>query len=370
MGLSSICMLTRAVFPQTLRLFTSSVLFLTFLALPSFADETLKDFLQKHFPLTSAERAELQKNGVVGQILDTDRKTEVALLGIARVNVPKEFVVDKVRDITSFKKGKAVLQIGTFKDMDLKDVKTLSLEEGDVDSISECKVEDCNLKLPASWIEEYQDKADKRSKTYTADVNLLTRQLLVDYVRTYVSKGNKAMPVYESSKKHISLPDEFQDILAKSKYLSEYAPEFYQYLKEFPDISLQNTDAFFYWSMEKFGFKPVLNVTHVTIHQRTAGGEDQYLIASKQIFADHYYNGSLGLTILADDAKSPEKKGCLLVYINRSRIDALGGFLSGLRRAIAQPRIRNGMVENLKILKDRMEAEYKKLSETTDPATP
>lgn len=319
-------------------------------------------FLQKYFSLSQEELADARSGNVVGKILKTKRKTEVALLGITRLSVPKEFILSHIRKITTFKKGKEVLQIGTLDTLSVKDLKGLTLDEGDLDAIGDCKSGDCGLKLPAAWMERFQKETDPRSKSYANKANELFRELLLDLATSYLSKGNEALPEYNSSKNALRLQDEFQDILVQSKYLSDAAPEFYEYLKEFPKKELPGVEGYIYWSKEKFGFKPVISMTNVIIHQRTFESSQQYMVASKQIYADHYYDGSLGLSILMDDPKN--SKGCYLIYVNRSRIDALGGFLSGLRRAIAQPRIRSGMENNLKLLKQRLETEYKEQSQT------
>ena len=81
----------------------------------------------------------------------------------------------------------------------------------------------------------------------------------------------------------------------------------------------------------------------------------EIVIASKQLYANHYFNGSLGLTFLFDHPLPNGKMGCYLIYVNRSRIDALDGFLSSLRRAIAIPRVRKALDSNLKALRTHME---------------
>lgn len=344
------------------KILTYSLALLCFLSAGSLLSaQPVEGFLQKYFPLSSGEREDLEKGAIVSRVLDHGANTEVALMGVTRLNVPKEYVVERVRHIKTLKKGKEVLQIGTLSKLDLEDVKNLTLDEKDLDGMQDCKVGDCDLKLPAEWIKQYQAKTDSHSKDYVSQANAVMRQLIVDYAKDYTDKGNKALIVYHCDKDPVPLAEEFQGILVQSTYLASYAHDFYEYLKELPDRSLENTESFLYWSKEQFGFRPVITVTDVTIHQRTVAGATEYLIASKQIFADHFYRGSLGLTFLMDDPQN--SKGCLLIYINRSRIGALGGFLSGLRRAIAVPRIRKGLEENMMHMKDRLESDFKDAAE-------
>ena len=101
--------------------------------------------------------------------------------------------------------------------------------------------------------------------------------------------------------------------------------------------------GFFYWSTESFGLKPVTGVTHVSLYVQPG----RAVIASKQIYASHYFDASMGLTAALDDDREASDPGMYLVYLNRSRIDLLGGFFGGLRRTFLGGRLRDGMRKNL-----------------------
>lgn len=100
---------------------------------------------------------------------------------------------------------------------------------------------------------------------------------------------------------------------------------------------------FLYWSTEQFGPKPVASVTQVFIDAQPG----RAAIASKQLYASHYFNASLGLTAALDDSGDGSQPGMYLVYLNRSRVDLLQGFWGGLRRAFLRSRLRNGMRKNM-----------------------
>lgn len=84
------------------------------------------------------------------------------------------------------------------------------------------------------------------------------------------------------------------------------------------------------------------------------------MIASKQIYASHYFDASLGLTFLLGSDKAPI---VYVMYLNRSRSDALRGGFSGLKRAIVESKMLQGMEENIKAMRQRLESLYKKESE-------
>ena len=71
-----------------------------------------------------------------------------------------------------------------------------------------------------------------------------------------------------------------------------------------------------------------------------------YAVASKQIYAMHYYDASLGLTLLVPDATAAEP-ATYVVYVNRSRIDLFEGVFGGMIRRIVAGRARGLVSEQL-----------------------
>ncbi|PWT90405.1 MAG: hypothetical protein C5B54_07230 [Acidobacteria bacterium] len=335
---------------QVLRSLFSAFWILFFLSSSCFATDQAIDILKNRFSFSDKDITDLMSGKVISKVLDHKDKREIAVLGATVIDIPKESVIDSIRDIQTFKKGKEVLAVGKFTKFDADEIKTLVLDDSELDLIQNCKLRDCDIKLPSGWIQELAAEKDRSRK-----VEVL-RKLLVDYSKEYLNQGNKVIVEYDNEDHPIRVQDEFQAVLEQSSsYLVALAPEFHDYLKNFPDNSPNDADGFVYWSKEKFGFKPVISLTHVSIYKQSDGADSRYFIASKQIFADHYYDASLGLTFLIDHPLAGNKMGCYLIYMNRSRIDALDGFLSSLRRAIATPRVRKGLETNLKLLRDRLE---------------
>ena len=81
------------------------------------------------------------------------------------------------------------------------------------------------------------------------------------------------------------------------------------------------------------------------------------LIASKQIYANHYFEASLGLTVALAAGQGPSPSFYLL-YFNRSRSDALHGGFSGLARGQVKSRARSGALENLVKIQRSIEAQF------------
>ena len=76
------------------------------------------------------------------------------------------------------------------------------------------------------------------------------------------------------------------------------------------------------------------------------------LILSRQLYASHYFEGSIGLTIVFQDPLAAGQ-GVWIVYVNRSRVDAFGGWFGGAKRAMVNARLPAGLREELDANKNK-----------------
>jgi hypothetical protein len=158
---------------------------------------------------------------------------------------------------------------------------------------------------------------------------------------------------YEDKAATPSLAQEFQDLLTASPYVREHSPEFFAYLQNFPRGKPQGAEDFIYWSKEKFGLKAVISLTHVSIYKRA--GTDEALIVTKQIYASHYFDSSLGITGSIAGPGARGGAGAYLIYLNRSRVDALGGTFSGVIATLMRRQILDGLTTSLQLARQRLE---------------
>jgi hypothetical protein len=106
--------------------------------------------------------------------------------------------------------------------------------------------------------------------------------------------------------------------------------------------------------------KPVVSVTHVSIYKRNTPSGLHVLIASKGIYATHYFEVSLGMTGFVQCLSEPNRS--YLIYINRSRADALRGLLAGLKRSLISGSVRDGARKNMELIKEKLERDYHSMS--------
>ncbi|MGH9875689.1 MAG: hypothetical protein ACRD9S_24800, partial [Pyrinomonadaceae bacterium] len=171
---------------------------------------------------------------------------------------------------------------------------------------------------------------------YRAQATQLLKLMLLDYVRDYTARGDAALIEYNDKQMAVRLADEQRDLTAALGH--DVFTDIPQDLKGFSNSDLPLVEHALVWSKVKFGLKPVIAVNHITIYKREQKSGPQILIASKQIYANHYFDSSLALTaFLSIPGAAPGSNLSYLFYENRSRADGLGGVFSKLKR---------GMIEN------------------------
>jgi hypothetical protein len=126
-------------------------------------------------------------------------------------------------------------------------------------------------------------------------------------------------------------------------------PELRNYLLQYPTATLPGATSLLYWQETTFGLKPILRISHLVIWE----GADNTLVASKMLYASHYFWTALELrTLFPDPARGP---GFWLVTINRSRTDGLTGFTGFFVRRRARSEIQAGTLGVLESTKEQLE---------------
>ena len=297
----------------------------------------------------------LARNGqVVVKLLPTPQPKEVAVAGVTRIAVTKEQFFARYRDIERFKQHKAVKQLGRFSQPpDAGDLARLEFRPDLLDDLRTCQPGDCKVKLPQTWMTKLREQVNWSSTSARADAQDLFRALLSGYVADYQTNGASALVEYGDKEAPAKLAEQSTALVEHSPYLKALSPDFARYLVAYPRVHLPVLDNFIYWSQEQFGLKPVVSISHVSVYQDPA--QPSVMIgASRQLYATHYFEASLGLTFAADDGGTI-RPGIYLVYVNRTRADALTGAFGKMRRSVVYNRTRDGVEETLAALKRKLE---------------
>jgi hypothetical protein len=312
--------------------------------------------LRQNIGGSEADLARDLQGGVAARIIPHTRDGGLAVGGAVRIPVTIKFYIDSFRDISAFKKNPSLLNIGKFGDPPAEEnLARLSLSQKDRDSIGKCKAGNCGLKLSAEMIRLL--RGDGKLNSATLDTRF--RSALWSYISAYLRTGTPAMAEYYDKSQRVAASTEFRGILSQFGWLNDYAPPLLTALNAPYQPANNKVEQFLYWSVEDFGLKPVISVTQVLIYRTTLESRNWAFIASKQIYADHYVNASLGLTVLAEEEGNPSHPMLSVAYFNRSVTDGLRGWFSSLQRSIVEGRLEAATRKNLSALRMRLANSYR-----------
>src|SRR5262249_43661271 len=144
---------------------------------------------------------------------------EVGVVGAVRVQGSREKFIAAYRDIVSFKKHEAVIEIGRFSDPPATtDLDALTTGRNDFD-LHDCKVADCDIRLPAGDIQRITTGVDWKKPDADARAAALFKQTLFAHVQSYVSGGPGRMTQYDDGRTPVRPVTAAEDLIRTSQYL-------------------------------------------------------------------------------------------------------------------------------------------------------
>lgn len=276
----------------------------------------------------------LQLDQPVVRSIPTSDKAEIAVTGLVNIRAVADEFLRSYRDSMTRKNNAAILEIGAFgREPSLADLETLTLEARDIEDLKECVVGECQIKLSAAMIERFRREINWDAADCPAKVTNLFKQMLSEYVKDYRSRGEAALIEYNDKRDQVSLATEQRALDKAPSYVNEFING--------SKSDLQLMEDTLVWSKIKFGLKPVIAVNHILIYRRNSNAGPQVLIASKQIYANHYFNASLALTAFVRVLDAPDS--AYLVYENRSRADGLEGPFGKIKRGVVEKKAVDGL---------------------------
>jgi hypothetical protein len=310
----------------------------------------LGQYLDRYVKLDAAQRTQLLAGTPVTKLLDADESKEVAVFGAVWVDAPIARYLAAVRDIERFESGAAfriTKKISTPPRRE--DFAQLNLPDDDVKDLRTCRVGQCQLKLPEGIIERMRRDVDWNKPDVREQVNRIAREQAFEYVTGYLEGGNARLGVYRDSDRPTFVAQEFASLIDRLPEMGEFLPGVRRYLLDFPAATLPGSDAFLYWQEANFGLKPTIRINHLVIAEDPSGAT----IASKMLYASHYFWTALELRVLVRD---PERgPGFWFVTVSRSRSDGLSGFVGRVIRGKVRGEAEKGTIAVLQLTKSRFE---------------
>jgi hypothetical protein len=334
----------------------SALLSLTAAALPAEVQgdsQAAAPFIRATLRLTDREAGNLEQGHAIAKTFPASLKREVNTAGAIRITGSSTRFVEQYRTLEGFKRSSFVLQIARFSETpQLSDLDSLTVEPDDVKALRACRVGACDVRLSGDDIRRVNTEVNWRAPDADTQAAALFKRILLGYLAAYRTGGVERLVQYEDDAKAMKLSNEVKALLAQKPSPLDAAPALRGHLLAYPAGALPNTEHFFYWSKEAFGFRPVVGLNHVTVHTTDTG---RVLIVTTQIYASHYMDGQTAVTAILPE--SGDADGFYWLYFNRARIDRLEGLLGSISRPIVQRRTRSGLARTLTDTKTRLEGQ-------------
>lgn len=305
-------------------------------------------YLRSALKLSDGDLSNIERGRAVVKTLPQVDKREVITAGAIRIQAPSPRFVAQFRTLEGFKTSQFVRQIDRFSGTPVRsDLDPLVLDPDDLDDLRSCTVGDCGIRMEAADIGRFAE-IDWRAADAAARASSLYKAMLFRYLTNFQAGGLSRLPSYSDQEEPLALGEELKQLLSLPSPLDQ-APTLRHYLESFPGGALPQTEHFYYWSKEAFGFKPVIGLYLVVMHTTAAG---DVFIVTTQIYASHYMDGQFSLSVVMPGG---EGESFYWLYFNRARIGRLDSFLGTLSRSIVQRRTRNGLSRSLTQTRERME---------------
>jgi hypothetical protein len=298
-------------------------------------------FFQPSITVNADERRQLDRGEPIARVLP-GQDLEVAVFAAVAVNIDGDRLVAWIRRIEELKKSAYVLAIRRFSDPPrIEDLADLQLDEREVAELRACRPDRCSVNVsPAEAAELSRNESAIR-------VRETFRQVVVRRAQGYLA-GDRGNFVADSP-----TADEMQTLVHHSRFLRDHLPQLAEGLGHAGHATIPGVESFLYWSKERLAGKPVVGITDVNIWRGHEAGVPDVLVAGKEFFATHYVRASLGVTALVTGGPG---RSNYLVYVNRSRVDALGGMFGGIVRGFVERRLKTEAADVLQGLRRRLES--------------
>ncbi len=296
--------------------------------------------------LTAGDIEKLDKGEAVSRVVAGGHSPDLALMGAVRLSVSREQYLRWYRNLDNFLKSPLVQKVGQFHSPPQEeDVAEMQVFGNEVKKFQKCRPGACSAKLTLDELAHFDQDMDWNAPGMGERVNVLARREVQSYVARYMKDGDTALGKYGDRQPPTDITGTFRSIVEASGALRSAFPDAFEKVSRYQGGL--GDGEFVYWTRESYGFglKPLVNIVHVMTFDPQPGVT---LVCAKQLRATHYYDGSLGVTVLVD-----ADPGTYLVYVNRSRIDLLRG--AGWKKSLVEHRGAGAAKKEMQQLKKRIE---------------
>ena len=314
-------------------------------------------FFREYVGLNDDQIAAIRGGKAIARILDSRTPDEVFVFGAVHVQSSPEDYLKLASDVDALRKLPNYLAIQKFGDPPrLADLDGLKLEADDIRELRKCKTGDCEVQMPGGAMEAFQQSVDWSAPDADNQVNLLAKQMILEALLRYQRGGNAALGTYRDKSHPTAVADVFQSLLSRSKALPAYLPDLDRYLLDYPNAQSENIESEFYWEKVNFGLKPTIRVIQSIVYRGASATDPAYVVALKQLYASHYFETALDITVCVRDEENQKHPGIYLITLKGSQQAGLTGLKGSIVRKVAVDKTRSSLEKALAAIKQKLEA--------------
>ena len=319
--------------------------------------ETFK-FFREYVGLNQDQIAAVQSGKAIAKVLDSRSPDEVFVFGSVYVESTPENYLKFASDVDALRKLPNYLDIQKFSDPpQLSDLAGFTLEAEDIKQLKNCEPGRCEVQLPTEAMDSFKQSVDWSAPGVANQVNKMAQKMAFEALMKYRQGGNAELGTYRDKRHPAVVADTFRSLLSRSKALPVYLPDLERYLLDYPDVKSQNIESDFYWEKVNFGLKPTLRMVQAIVYRGTNPTDPAYAIAVKQLYASHYFETALDLTVCVRDQEHPVRPGLYLITLKGSQQAGLTGLKGGIVRKVAVDRTRSSLERALGAIKRKLESQ-------------
>ena len=291
----------------------------------------LASFLRQSIGLGTADLGAVERGEAVTKVLETENPRDVAIFGIVTTGSSRANYVGRLANLHTALNEPSRVQFGIFgSPATLADIKDLEISREDVEELRNCRPNACSFKLPATEMQRLRNELVGSTAEQQARVAAYARQRLVTYVNDYRSRGDSALVVYDD-RGTVQSSDAFASLLAQSPYVYKFVPSLARYFADYPRDTLAGAREIVFWAQDDAPrLRRILSVNQLVLYSPPELPA-MTLVARKQIYANHYFEGAFELTSIIDRPTAAGYTDSYLLVLRRYRFDNLPGGLLNIR---------------------------------------
>jgi hypothetical protein len=314
-------------------------------------------FFPEFAGLSDEQIQDVRSGKAIAKVLESPVPDEVFVFGTVYINSSPERYLKLAADIDALRKLPSFIALQKFSDPpQIADLDGFVLDDKDLNELQHCKPGQCEVQLPTEAMEEFQRSVNWSAPDRAAQANRLAQQMALQALLRYEQGGNTALGTYRDKSRPTAVAETFASLLGEMKALPVYLPELQRYLLEYPKAASNEIRSDFYWEKVNFGLKPTLRIVQAIVYQSASSDKPAYAVALKQLYASHYFETTLDLTVCVRDS-TDRGNGFYLITIKGSQQAGLTGFKGGIVRKVAVDKTRSSLQKALAVYKQQLEAE-------------